>query len=1245
MHTNRRCGIRATLLLVVLATLSLSPSFSHGQALTLVQSGARYAGTGAAGFNGDSGLASSLNLNSPSYIVFDAAGNQYLSDTLNNCVRKIDTAGNISTIAGLAVSGQPDTCNTASNPTPAAAEGLYRPTGLAIDSANRLYIADSMHHCVRMLANGSTGVAALTTVAGTCGSDNTASATPSPSGIAIDSSNNLYIALQDSTIPVNQVVRHTDGAAALNVCYLAGAASANVGLPCPGIANGIALSSPSGLAIDAAGNLFIADTGNNCIREVAGLTTQKTAVGQCANDGSGASTTALHNPYGLTLSLTQSLLITQSDNVVSYTPDTHSLAVVAGLPSGIAGPYNPAQDGSAATNAALNAPRGIATDSMGNVALVDSQNNITRKLTSNVIFPTTAVGSLSAAMPITFTINQNVALSAIAGPDFNIVGNTCTGNLNPAANNSCQVSVQFAPTHPGIRNSFIKLTDSLSNTTITQGLQATGTGALTVSTPGIVNTIASRLSTPNAITVDTAGNAYFLETGATPATAVVKVIPATGGSFQTVIPQDDGLFMPSAIAADAAGNWFIADAILGTVARFGIDGAIDTSYITGLDHPTALAADAFGNLYIAQAGAAHSVIEFFAAGTTRIIAASFVSPSALTLDLNGNLYVADSAAHLVYAIDNGVKSGAIRTVAGNGTTTDTQPGQATGTALLSPVSLAVDAAGDVYIADSAAKRVYVVYASTTSSGNNIASILGTGEAGISGDNGPSNLARINNPVGVAVDGNANVFVVDSSSNNIRKITYPTPSVNFGGVAIGNTSSVLLTNLSNVGTSDLSLNSPVSLSDPHFAIDSNSTTCGAAIKAGSICTVGFTFTPTAAGALSATATVSSTPGGLQSIQLTGSGNSLAQLQYNLVPETAVYGQSFPETLSISLSRAAPTGTITFTTGSQTLCTFTGTLSATTTCNAAVSGLAAGNYPVTFTYSGDSNYASASGSTTLTIVPAPLKVSVNNATRLYGAPNPAFPGTVTGAAPGETILVSYSTDATVTSPVGGYQITATLTPVGSASLTNYSIDNTPGLLIITPAPLTIAVANSTRLYGSANPAFANTVNGTLNGDSFIISDATTATANTPIGSYPVTAMVSGLSTTNYTITVVPGTISITPAPLSVVVNNATRTFGSANPVFTSTITGALNGEMFTNTYTTTATTASPAGTYPINDTVTGNTISNYTLSVQPGTLTITQSSPAPQQASPSTLQPPSSSSPGLASQPSRSPSPRSGTSPVR
>src|SRR5712671_1745688 len=127
MRINRLAGARVLFNLVSFVASTLAPTFAYSQALTLLQSGTRYAGTITPGFNGDFGSATTVSLNTPSYIVFDSQGNQYLSDTQNNCVRKIDPSGSMSTAVGLAVSGQGDTCSTPSNPTPTSSRVCINP--------------------------------------------------------------------------------------------------------------------------------------------------------------------------------------------------------------------------------------------------------------------------------------------------------------------------------------------------------------------------------------------------------------------------------------------------------------------------------------------------------------------------------------------------------------------------------------------------------------------------------------------------------------------------------------------------------------------------------------------------------------------------------------------------------------------------------------------------------------------------------------------------------------------------------------------------------------------------------------------------------------------------------------------------------------------------------------------------------------------------------------------------------------
>jgi len=213
---------------------------------------------------------------------------------------------------------------------------------------------------------------------------------------------------------------------------------------------------------------------------------------------------------------------------------------------------------------------------------------------------------------------------------------------------------------------------------------------------------------------------------------------------------------------------------------------------------TSLAIDGFDDLYVAMAGSVHNVTEIYAGGQRRVVmgngsntprmecsppARSLYGPSALALGPNG-IAIADAGTHYVYLIDN---SGIIHIVAGNGTTTTSNANLATGTALLTPDGLVIDAAGDIYIADDTANIVYAVY-SIISNGTDIYPVIGTGAAGYTGDGGPSTAATINAPLAIALDGSSDLFVIDSGNSALREVTYPVTSyISFGNVLVNTTS--------------------------------------------------------------------------------------------------------------------------------------------------------------------------------------------------------------------------------------------------------------------------------------------------------------------------------------------------------------------------------------------------------------------------------------------------------------------------
>jgi hypothetical protein len=250
-------------------------------------------------------------------------------------------------------------------------------------------------------------------------------------------------------------------------------------------------------------------------------------------------------------------------------------------------------------------------------------------------------------------------------------------------------------------------------------------------------------------------------------------------------------------------------------------------------------------------------------------------------------------------------------------------------------------------------------------------------------------------------------------------------------------------------------------------------------------------------------------------------------------------------------------------------------------------------------------------TLTVNPAALTVTAADATRVYGDANPAFSGTITGIKNGDNITATYASPATAGSAVGAYAITPSLADP-TAKLGNYVVTANNGSLTVTPAALTVNAGNASRAYGDLNPAFAGTIIGLKNGDAITASYASIANATSPVGTYPVTATLVDPTAKlgNYTVTNNGGTLTVTPAALTVTAANASRFFGNTNPAFTGTLLGIKNSENITATFATTATAASPAGTYPIVPTLVDPTakLGNYAVTSNNGTLTVAAATPA-------------------------------------
>ena len=263
----------------------------------------------------------------------------------------------------------------------------------------------------------------------------------------------------------------------------------------------------------------------------------------------------------------------------------------------------------------------------------------------------------------------------------------------------------------------------------------------------------------------------------------------------------------------------------------------------------------------------------------------------------------------------------------------------------------------------------------------------------------------------------------------------------------------------------------------------------------------------------------------------------------------------------------------------------------------------------------NYAVSLTNGLLTINPALLGVSANNTNRAYGAANPVFTVSYSGFVNGDTTSVLsgapvLTTSAVTNSPVGSYTITNS---VGTLVATNYAVSLTNGLLTINPALLGVSANNTNRAYGAANPVFTVSYSGFVNGEGLnVLSGApvltTSAVTNSPVGSYTITNSVGTLVATNYAVSLTNGLLTINPALLGVSANNTNRAYGAANPVFTVSYSGFVNGDTTSvlsgsPVLTTSAVTNSPVGSYTITNSVGTLVATNYAVSLTNGTLTVT------------------------------------------
>ncbi len=517
------------------------------------------------------------------------------------------------------------------------------------------------------------------------------------------------------------------------------------------------LNLPYGVAVDYAGYVYIADLGNNRVRRVApdGTITTVAGTGDAGYSGDGGPAVAarLHTPRNVAVDGSGVLYIAEFEgHRVRRVASDGTISTVAG--TGIAGFRG---DGGPAAAAQLGYPAGLAVDPSGALYIADSQNNRIRKVSNGIIV--TALGGVpgtALSTPIAVAVDAAGNLYA-ADTSFAVRVYTAAGTWFDFAGSGAQ---GYAGDGGPATQAELTQPRDLATSPAAGLYVADGVRVRLVDASGRIQTVA--------------GDAFAHAVG-------------DGGSASSAI-----LNQPSAVALDGAGNLYIADTGTQRVRQVRPDGTIETLAGTGLagdggdggpaaaaelNTPMGVAVDAFGNVAIAdsynhrirQVGPDGRIVTLVGTGTSGTgednmppTETELRGPRGVCFDRSGTLFIADTANHRIL---RDAPNALVETAAGNGAPGDSgDGGQAPYAQLNQPNACAVDSAGNLFIADTLSNRIRKV-----TPGGIISTVAGTGDAGYSGDGGPATAARIQQPRGVAVDDNGDIFIADSGNHCIRQV--------------------------------------------------------------------------------------------------------------------------------------------------------------------------------------------------------------------------------------------------------------------------------------------------------------------------------------------------------------------------------------------------------------------------------------------------------------------------------------------
>jgi sugar lactone lactonase YvrE len=603
------------------------------------------------------GAGPTARFNAPAGIAVDGSGNVYVADYGNNTIRKITPEGVVSTLAGAP--GNPGPSGDSADGTGSSA-GFFHPGGLAVDISGNVFVSDTGNGTIRKISPAGvvTTIAGVVGVAGSTDGTGTAALFEYPSGMAIDGSGNLYVA--------------DDGAKTIRKVTPTGTVTTLAGTPnrigsSDGTGASASFTDPLGIAVDASGNAYVADNGNDTIRKVtpAGVVTtlagSPTSAGSRDGTGSAAGFT---EPYGVAVNASGTLFVTDDTTI--------RMVTAGGVVSTLAGVESiGAEDGSGSA-ARFSGPVGVAVDGGGNAYVTDTANNTVRKIT-----PAGAVTTLAGSPGVAGSSDGVGGAASFNGPNGIAV--------DPSGN------VYVADT----RNNTIRK----------------------ITAAGIVSTLAGSAGNP--------GSADG---------------PGAAAGFRT----------PFGVAVDSSGDLFVSDSGNDTIRRVTADGLVST--------------------FAGSAG-------LFGSTDGSGASARFSGPGGLAIGRSGSLAVTDN--NTIRMI---TPAGIVSTIAGTPGVFGGADGQGPAASFRQPTGVCVDAAGNVFVADSGNDTIREI-----SPAGGVTTVAGI-EGVLGSTDGAGGAALFAYPTGVAVDGNGILYVADNENNAVRiSSSAPPPDIDTSNAWLGNLS--------------------------------------------------------------------------------------------------------------------------------------------------------------------------------------------------------------------------------------------------------------------------------------------------------------------------------------------------------------------------------------------------------------------------------------------------------------------------